>query len=361
MSRKLKILMIGPKSVNPGGITEFFNNLNQFNNEENFKLEYIGVCTSGNSSFIGKILELLVAILMFFLKIIIFRPDIVHINTSSNASFYRKYIFVVLAKILRKRVVLHIHSGAFLTFYEETSLNVQKLIRHALNISDMVLVLTDFWRAEFKKTIKFDTPICILSNFIDILKYRNNGEKYIKNQKRVLFLGKISTKKGVYDILESISSVSKKYPNIEFVFAGNGHPEEIKQFTNKIKHMGVSENVNYLGWINFNIKKKYLHESDILVLPSYQEAFGIVLIEAMAVGLPIIASNIGGIPDVVKDRENALLIEPGDVSSLKESILEIFDDDILSNKLKSNNLDKSKKYDVRKVIADLSAYYNEVI
>jgi glycosyltransferase involved in cell wall biosynthesis len=135
---------------------------------------------------------------------------------------------------------------------------------------------------------------------------------------KVLFMGgSYGVRKGVNELAEAIPTVLANQDHVAFLLCGAGDVEEAY---NRLQHQGFGQSIRYLGFVSEETKSELLATSDIYVLPSHSEGMPYSIIEAMAAALPIIATRIGSIPEVVVDGENGLLIPPGDVPALSGSI-----------------------------------------
>ncbi len=122
-------------------------------------------------------------------------------------------------------------------------------------------------------------------------------------------------KKGVYDIIEAAKRIEN--PNVVINLYGDG---ELEIFEKLIQENNLQDKVKIKGWISGEQKNKAIKESDIYILPSYNEGLPMSILEAMACGLPVISTPIGGIAEAVKDGVNGYLIQPGDYEALTEKI-----------------------------------------
>lgn len=173
---------------------------------------------------------------------------------------------------------------------------------------------------------------------VDIDKFKPKKEKNNKNIK-LLFVGgldKAHTFKGVDILLEAVSKLSQI--NWELNIIGRG--EMIKNYKEKAKLLGISEKIFFWEKISNNELPKKYSESDIFILPSIarNEAFGIVLLEAMASGLPVIASDLPGVRSVFNNQAQGLKIIPNDINDLKNKL-----EELISNDKKRNQMSKSAR------------------
>lgn len=139
----------------------------------------------------------------------------------------------------------------------------------------------------------------------------------------VLFLGELGKRKGCYDIPDVIKQVKKNVPNVKFVLAGAGSEMDEKAIKQLIKEKDVTENSTFPGWIRGDIKDKRLREADVFFLPSYNEGMPMSVLDAMGYGLPVVSTNVGGIPKIVHDGENGYCCEPGDIIQFSNKISQL--------------------------------------
>jgi glycosyltransferase involved in cell wall biosynthesis len=140
---------------------------------------------------------------------------------------------------------------------------------------------------------------------------------------KALFLGFLIKSKGIYDMIEMAKKFERDNLPIKIIIGGKG--EEEKNFLQKIKDENLS-NLEYLGWVSGEQKINLYKGSDLLLLPSYKEGMPMVILEGMSFGLPVVSSNIAGIPDMVVDGENGYLLAPGDIDGYVEKITKMVQD-----------------------------------
>jgi len=172
-----------------------------------------------------------------------------------------------------------------------------------------------------------DNKIQIIPNGVPIVKFSKNMsgmmDKY-KDKKIILSVGYLIERKAHAYVLEALPTIVKRHPNIIYLIVGNGVEEE--RLKNQAKHLNIEHYVEFLGQMSHLTAMYLMSICNVFVLPSWNEAFGVVYIEAMAHGKPVIACRGEGIEDVVTDGETGLLVKPKNVESLVEAI-----DFLLSN------------------------------
>ena len=160
---------------------------------------------------------------------------------------------------------------------------------------------------EWKKNlqvVKTNTSKIVIENYSTIhkecLKRKNHQDKII------LFLGFITELKGVFDIPDIAKKIIEHNSNVKFVLAGSGEIEKLQAI---IEKKGISQYFSFPGWIKKEEKEKLLQEADIFFLPSYTEGMPMSILEAMGYGLPIVTTNVGGIPQLVENGKNGYMID----------------------------------------------------
>jgi glycosyltransferase involved in cell wall biosynthesis len=306
------VLFIGPYEKRPKGGVAFV--LSEY--EKLLPKAYF-LSTSVSYNKLIKVFVLFKALLRFiFLLIFHSNIKIIHIHVSSYRSFNRKYIFFRLAELFNKKIVCHIHGGSFHLFYEGSSLKVKNRIHYFIENADCIICLSKKWEKYFLKQFNLK-KILVVPNIIsepklNSLLYRNN------ERVTFLFLGLIDYNKGIWLLLETIKQFREHLlGKAVFKIGGNGKTDELKRL---IKEYKLEDLVTFQGWVSGNLKQKLLNESDIYILPSYNEGLPISILEAMSYGLPILATNVGGIPEIV-DLNNGIIIEPGNMEQLRDAII----------------------------------------
>jgi glycosyltransferase involved in cell wall biosynthesis len=284
------------------------------------------------------------------------RPSVVHVNSVGYWVYWENGIYVLLSKIFGKRALFHIHGGGFEDFYDKSNRIFKVLIRGILTLPDKIIVLSPSWRKFMSKLVS-QNKIEVIENFVDSSAFSKvNREKTSDRNVTVLFVGGYGAKaKGLYDFINAASLATKMCKTIKFVLlACSG----IKGLATLCKEKGITENTRIEGYLRGTEKLELFANSDIFVLPSYAEGFPVTMLEAMAAGLPIIASSVGAIPDVIKDGENGFLIEPGDYTTLARKICLLASDKNLRNKMAENNVNRvTRNYDKDIILRKLSDVY----
>jgi glycosyltransferase involved in cell wall biosynthesis len=352
----IKVLLIGP-SINrtKGGIATVINDLKSSNNEDN-AIEYRHIISHVE----GNKLEKAWVGAMALIKVMLTRKyDIMHIHVATDASFFRKSLFVLLAYLFQKKVIMHVHGAGFDSFFNNSLAFVQWYIRKIFALCSKTLVLSDYWKSFFTKNI-IDKNVEVLLNGVYAEDFKRCNT-VPENLFRFLFLGRLGQRKGIYDLLKAIDILVNKryYTDIFFYLAGDGDINQVKKI---IEAKGLQKNVQLLGWVGDDDKLEYLQKADTMILPSYNEGLPMSILESMAAGKIIISSRVGGIPDLVTEHENGYLINPGDVEGLCNYIIKVISHPEEMAVISDRNIKKIKEtYDLPKIHAQLFEMYYSIM
>lgn len=307
-----------------------------------------------------KALAAIAGAVRFIAAAIFWRPQVVHIHTSSYASFVRKSVLTTLARAFRRRVIVHVHGSQFDVFYDGAGGATKSAIRRMLTRADIVIALSAAWRTRLARMAP-DAHIRILPNPVvtaDFAPLAEGRPGVPESGGTVLFMGAFGKRKGIYDLIEAMAAVVRARPDVVFELGGDQDVDEVERM---IEQRDLSENVRMLGWVRGGEKLATFARAHVYVLPSYHEGLPIGVLEAMAAGLPVVTTPVGGIPEIVKDRVNGFLVAPGDVAALASSILKLLDDDDLRVRMSAANVELVRsRHDATLVARTLVAWYHEV-
>ncbi|MDY3059065.1 MAG: glycosyltransferase family 4 protein [Fusobacterium sp.] len=265
--------------------------------------------------------------------------DIFHIHMAAYGSVFRKGLYVNFLKGKNKRIILHIHGAEYLVFYNKLSENKKLKVKKIWENADKIIVLSEKWKQDFFKIFKLEN-IVVINNGINIKKLKLAISKTEEKQNNFLLLGRLGKRKGAYDLIKAIEILKEEFLQVKLYMAGDGKIEEIKKI---VKDRKLEENIEVVGWADFNKKIELLREVSTIVLPSYNEGLPMTILEGMATGKFIISTNVGGIPEVVINNENGIIIEPGDIQGLANAMKKVLTDIEFIKKCSENNIRKIKE------------------
>jgi len=185
---------------------------------------------------------------------------------------------------------------------------------------------------------------------------------YIKSQNhppRILFIGGNMQRKGLPTLIEAAPLIKKYNPHVEFWIVGKDKAESKMKIL--AKKWGVYDSFQFLGWKDRNQLLQIYSQASIFTLPSITEAFGVVILEAMAAGLPVVATNVGGIPEIINSGENGITIPPGNSNELANAIINILDNENLRVKLIENAFSTVKIFDVHRMMDETYQVYRTIL
>jgi glycosyltransferase involved in cell wall biosynthesis len=253
----------------------------------------------------------LLALAVFCLR----RGDrVVHLHTTVRGSMYRKTICAMLAKALRAPVVLQVHVGEpelelFRTRVDRVSLAA---FRWAFAHADRVLSVGAASAREVEEHYAA-RDVEVLPNAAPAPVDGPVPQPAPAGQARLLYIGGFHDPvKGGEVLLDALPAILEAHPGVQVTIAGPGEPPA--------RLASVNGSARWLGWLDADAKARALREADIFLLPSTSEGLPVALLEAMAYGKPIVATRVGGIPDVLVDGSEGLLVTPGDVAELAGAV-----------------------------------------
>jgi glycosyltransferase involved in cell wall biosynthesis len=203
-------------------------------------------------------------------------------------------------------------------------------------------------------------------NGVDLL--RPNGNKGAAFRKRygipadrilITQVAQMKREKGVDDILQAAPLALAEQPNLHFAFVGDGQADG--KYASRARELGIEDHVTWTGLSVDPIAEGVFAASDIFCHPSrWQEAFGLVLAEAMSCGKPIVATTVGGIPEVVEDGETGFLVPPGDLAALAGKLVRLARDAGLRERMGRAGRERvATRFDVRAVTRELMEVYGD--
>lgn len=338
--------MVGPDIEGLGGIsrvTRIWRNGSVFSENE---VKYISTVTDRE---VSKGFYLLKAFVSFASSLFHGRP-LVYVHTSSYNSFRRKSLFLTTALILKRRVVLHIHPTHFYRFLLELKGVEKTLTVHLLNRVSGLIVLSDEMHANMDNLFH-GRPVYVLRNPVDVGSM-NNFEGCEREHNKLLYLGWYIKEKGVYDLVDAIEILVLRGVKVYLDFFGTKQLNKLRAY---VKEKQLEGAITVHEWIDDREKCKALHRATALVLPSYSEGIPNVILEAMATRTPIISTLVGGLKEVLRDGENAIIVQAGNPADLSEKILKCLSDAELRDRIASNAYQEAlARYDVSIVKKELS-------
>lgn len=351
--RTRTVLMLGPSVEALGGVSSVLKVLRDHWDLPGSALRVIPTCADG-----GKLLKArtaLRAVAAMVPMLALRRVDLVHVHFAARASFWRKSIFVLLAKALGTPVVGHAHSGLFPGFYDGCSPAQRAFIRFVLRRMDRLIVLSEEWADYYRPLYGRSEPVIVPNPAV----LPGAVAPMAKRGPVLLALGRLGKGKGTYDILEALPAVLDRHPTAEVWLGGDGEIDIVRAM---LADNPRGEQVKLLGWVAGAEKDAALAAADVFLLPSYAEGMPMALLEAMAHRKPVVTTPVGGIPKAVTDGVTGVLIQPGDVPALTAAILGLLEDRERAAAMgEAARRVVEERYALESVLAKLASLYDGVL
>ena len=350
--KEMKVLMIGPARSVHGGVSAVVNNYYAAGLDQQIKLKYIATMVDGSK--MRKLIQAMFAYITFLFALPSYH--ILHVNMAADASCYRKKIFIDTAWLFRKKIIIHEHGGDFEGFYYERCSEKQRTnIKRSLSRANIFLVLSESWKKFFSEIVDED-KIHVLQNGIVI----PTKVKQDYSSHKVLFLGRLCKEKGIGELLEAVPVIQKQIQDFKLILGGvweEGN-EALKE-----KARALSETVLCPGWISEKEREALFQECSIFVLPTWFEGQPISLLEAMAAGMCVAASAVGGIPQIMGKESDVtgILLPPKDADTLADELIKLLKDEEQRRKMGQNaRIRIINNYDVNRNVEALVGFYKEI-
>lgn len=199
--------------------------------------------------------------------------------------------------------------------------------------------------------------VAVVYDGIDIQKYFAASPGVLRKELKIAadtkivgMVGQIHASKGHLTFIQSIPEILAVHPNTVFIVVGGGDSSELQKINSEVRFLGKRSNI-----------PEIMKDMDIFVMASRNEPFGLVTIEAMSAGIPVVGSNSGGTAEIITDGESGLLVEPDDASKLAQAVIRILTDEKLATKLKEGGINVVHKFTGNNMARNYLTIYNEII
>lgn len=296
------------------------------------------------------------------------RPDIVHAHTSKAGVLGR-----IAAGILRVPITIHQpHGLAVGELWQVLDVPQNPFIRRFLIVLEKILAkITDrfitYTEMETEEHLRYgigkNGQFITIPYGIDLKGFCDNisgamRESPENRPPKIGTIGRLVTSKGCRYLIEATALVKRMFPDIKLFIAGDGFLRN--DLEGLVKKSGLTENVRFLG-VKDNVAE-FLNGIDIFVSPTLYESFGITLIEAQACRKPVVASDVGSVPEIVKDGKTGLLVPPRDAGAIAGAVIRLIRDKELSKKLGEAGFESVRKnYTIEKAMEKIEGLYAQCL
>lgn len=316
--KRSAVIMLGPSLDSRGGMATVVNGYINAGIRDICDFEYIETTRPGGVA--AKALAGISAYVRFRKDL----PacDVVHLHVGAGISPMRKSLFAKAAKRAGKAVVIHEHRGILAKLYREGGDDFARKTRELYELADVAIVLSEEWKDFFAENVCDPSKVVVLHNSVPA----PADAPALGREEKVLFLGHMTDVKGPDILVKAIPEVVKSHPACRFIFAGDGDAQPYRDLA---EELGVLGSCEFVGWVADREKDDLLRCCPIYCQPSRNEGMPMALLEAMGYGRACIATRVGGVPQVVDDGRDGILVESLDDKGIANAVISLlnrFDD-----------------------------------
>ena len=348
---RLRVLQVGPALEMRGGVSAV----------EQLICDYLPahaairhVATTGEGSWLRRGWQFARAALQLSRALESIEPTVVHIHFASRGSTLRKMLLAQLVIQARRPLILHAHGGGFDKFHRGLPAVLRRVVNRTLQQANLVITLSSQWRDFYIRECELaPSQVVVLPNPVRVPS--TIPDRSQRAQVQFVHLAKLGRGKGSYDLVQAFLALPAELrARARLVLAGNGDVEELRKLT------AGESGITILSWIDAAERDRLLAESDVFALPSYAEGVPMSLLEAMASGLPSITTPVGGIPDVITEGVEGLLVPPGDIPRLTAAMSQLIGDDRLRLAAGLRAYERAGANDVHAYARRLAGHYERI-
>ncbi len=287
--------------------------------------------------------------------------DVLHVHYAiphASAAFMAKQILATYGIYIPVITTLH---GTDITLVGNDR-TYKPVVTFSINQSDGVTAVSQHLKDDTYRFFEITRDIKVIYNFIDLkrfsLKPRDHFKKAIApgGEKILVHTSNFRRVKRTQDVVRIFAKVSAAIPS-KLLMVGDG--QERPECEQLCRDLGVDDNVRFLG--KQDAIEEILSVSDLFLMPSESESFGLAALEAMACKVPVISTNAGGLPELNLDGQTGFLSDIGDVNAMAEKAIYILQDDARLNTFKENALARAKQFDLALILPQYENFYQQVI
>lgn len=287
--------------------------------------------------------------------------DVLHVHYAiphASAAFMAKQILMTYGIYIPVVTTLH---GTDITLVGKDR-TFKPVVTFSINQSDGVTAVSQNLKEDTYKFFEIQKDILVIPNFIDLTRFSLKPKDHFKKaiapagEKILVHTSNFRKVKRTEDVVKIFAKVVKKIPS-KLLMVGDG-PER-SMCEQLCRDLGVTDNVRFLG--KQDAIEEILSVSDLFLMPSQSESFGLAALEAMACKVPVISSNAGGLPELNVDGLTGFLKDPGDVDGMAEKAIFILEDEERLATFKENALARAKEFELSNILPQYENYYLEVI
>ncbi|MGZ3750270.1 MAG: N-acetyl-alpha-D-glucosaminyl L-malate synthase BshA [Mucilaginibacter sp.] len=287
--------------------------------------------------------------------------DVLHVHYAiphASAAFMAKQILMTYGIYIPVVTTLH---GTDITLVGRDR-TYQPVVTFSINKSDGVTAVSEHLRKDTFEFFEIENEIKVIPNFVDLSRFSLKAKDHFKRaiapagEKILIHTSNFRKVKRTKDVIRIFAKVIEKIP-AKLLMVGDG--EQRSDCEQLCRDLGVVDNVRFLG--KQDAIEEILSVSDLFLMPSESESFGLAALEAMACKVPVVTTNAGGLPELNLDGITGFLKDIGDVDGMADSAIYILEDEARLNTFKENALARAKEFDLSIILPMYENYYMEVI
>ncbi|MFC4949912.1 glycosyltransferase family 4 protein [Pseudonocardia sp. GCM10023141] len=320
MTRSERALCVSTSTQTRGGIATYVRMMQDTELWSRWQMRQIVTHRDGSAA--AKILAFASGFGRFTVELLVRRPDVVHLHMSSYGSFVRKALMFWTARVVGVPSIVHVHGSEFDVFHDRLPPPLQAVVRATFTHASAVVALGDRWAARLA-VIAPAAHVTTVPNGVRVpglpVDAREGGL-------HVVFLGEIGERKGAFTLVEAWAKLAAEphlLADAHLTLAGDRGGDRA---TALAVARDVADSVEVRSWLSPAGVDDLLAGADVFVLPSRSEGQPMALLEAMAHGMCVIATDVGGIPEMIDDGRSGLLIPPDDVEALGAALRRVLGD-----------------------------------
>jgi glycosyltransferase involved in cell wall biosynthesis len=290
-----------------------------------------------------------------------FQPNIIHLHTSHGIGWLKDSYFVLIGKAFGCHIVLHVHGGNFDEIYAKSFVLVQYYTRGVMSLVDAVITVSADWKRRLAGVVPVER-LHAFRNCIAVDTFGPRSGQVVAENAKALFLGRVGQPKGAFDLLEAMSRLKSSGCPLYLWLSGDEERDgDWARAQTRLEELQLENICQVVGIVRGPKKAQLLNEASMFVLPSYYEGLPMALLEALAAGLPVVATPVGGVPEVIKDGYNGFLVHPGDVEALTEKLAILTNDQHLREMMGRRGREiAEQELDVKPYVNRLVALYKSL-
>jgi glycosyltransferase involved in cell wall biosynthesis len=320
------VLLLGPHRAAASAAATHVQLLLDSGLGDDFELLHFPTGSEGRGeSFAVRWLRLAASPFWLFATILFRQVAVVHLNTSLHGrTYWRDLAYVAVAKLLRARVVYQVHGGK-LPHECFDSATLTRLLRWTLRLPDVVVVLARVELEAYRIFVPGQQVVALPKGidcrpFAQVPTVRSRAGYPL----RLVYMGRLAREKGLYETLQGVRLAAELGIDARIVIAGEG--AELDRLRRYAAALNIAPRTVFLPPVHGAAKVKLLAAADVVVLPSYAEGLPYALLEAMAAGIPVIATPVGAIPDVMSHGTHGFFVPPRDGKAIAEALAKLSGD-----------------------------------